>query len=105
MYTFEHPQTGETIIVAKADFKDKMTWTQANLACSELGNGWRLPSREELYEMYKSGEALDQLGNMAQPYWSSTDDGEDNHWVQDRPDYGYWADYQGFCWVRAVKSA
>lgn len=38
--------------------------------CSLLGNGWRLPTRKELLEMYDHKEAL---GLKNTPYWSSTE--------------------------------
>jgi hypothetical protein len=74
MDTIEHPLTGEKIRIAKADFSNQMEWEQANCACMSLGSGWRLPSIEELTEMYKNRDAI---GGFIRPgYWSSTEVGD-----------------------------
>ena len=48
-----HPISGERIKVAVKDFDDKMNWESAKKACSSLGNGWRLPTYEELKVMHE----------------------------------------------------
>lgn len=47
--------------------KDHVDWNEAVEYCTLLGNGWRLPSREELQMIYKSDNDLN--GNCN--YWSS----------------------------------
>ena len=47
------PITGEQIQVAEEDFPDLMDWDDAMSACQNLGNGWRLPNKEELEAMYE----------------------------------------------------
>lgn len=75
MLTIEHPLTGEKLQIANRDFANKMTWDQATEACEKLGSGWRLPSVEELEEiyeqLYKKGEGnfLDAKDTW---YWSGT---------------------------------
>lgn len=44
---------GETMQVAKEDFPSIMSWYNAKSACEELGNGWRLPNKNELKAMCK----------------------------------------------------
>lgn len=52
-----------------------ITWEEAIKSCANLGNGWRLPTKEELLEIYnlqKLGEIT--LGNYG--CWSSSKQGE-----------------------------
>jgi hypothetical protein len=68
--TFEFE--GKTIEVAKKDFPKPMNWGAAKKACKNLGNGWRLPSIEELTaideQLYQKGK-----GKFSEsPYWSSS---------------------------------
>jgi hypothetical protein len=76
MLTIEHPLTGEELQVANKDFANYMTWQEAIDACENLGNGWRLPTIEELqgmYEqLYRNGK-----GDLEECYhcWSSTENG------------------------------
>ncbi|MFM8318132.1 MAG: DUF1566 domain-containing protein [Bacteroidota bacterium] len=79
--TFEFE--GETIEVAKKDFSNRMNWGAAKKACKNLGNGWRLPSINELEAMYEQLHREDK-GNFrmghALWYWSSSEDNEGNVW-------------------------
>jgi serine/threonine protein kinase len=53
-------------------FKDigSMSWFEGNQACSNIGNGWRLPSLNELRIMF---ENKDRIGGFSEVeyYWSS----------------------------------
>ncbi len=53
--------------VAKEDLPEKMLWENASLACAALGNGWRLPTRNELDMMYRQLHKQGK-GNF-KPYW------------------------------------
>jgi hypothetical protein len=66
------PITGEKLQVALQDL-DEMNWKDANEACANLGNGWRLPTKEELLVMRKELH-LKGRGNFCGDclYWSST---------------------------------
>lgn len=47
-----------------------MNWKDAKAACAKLGNGWRLPTADELKVIYKYKE---QIGNFNDSLlWSST---------------------------------
>ena len=72
----------ENLEVAEFDFLEKMEWADAKAASEELGNGWRLPSKDELNILY---ENIDKIGNFKGAYyWSSTDaDKSDFAWCQD----------------------
>ncbi len=63
--------SGIHVAVADADIGE-MNWEQAKTACANLGNGWRLPTKEELEVIYKE---LHKKGKGNFPdywYWSST---------------------------------
>ena len=48
-----------------------MDWEQAEQACENLGNGWRLPSLKELEIVYKNRI---QIGGFEEDhYWSSSE--------------------------------
>ena len=54
--------------IAQYDFPEKMNWHDAKKACETLGDGWRLPTKDELNSSYFS-----QIGNINfKWYWSST---------------------------------
>lgn len=62
---------GRKILVARKDFDTRMSWTNAVNACKRLGEGWRLPSVDELKGMYNE-LFLERQGNFeAVGYWSS----------------------------------
>ena len=59
----------------------KMSWEDAKQACANLGDGWRLPTKEELNLIYIN---KDEIGGFADyPYWSSTEGNDSNAWRQD----------------------
>lgn len=57
--------------IAPTDYPEKMRWFLAQQACTKLGDGWRLPTIEELRIMYDNREKIggfDDWGN----YWSTS---------------------------------
>lgn len=62
----------ENIEVADKDFPDNMNWEDAQKACAALGNGWRLPTKDELTILFKN---KDIIGQFEGQYWSSTTGG------------------------------
>ena len=48
----------------------KMKWKDALKACENLGNGWRLPTKEELTLLFENKEIVGNFGDRT--YWSST---------------------------------
>ena len=57
-----------------------MTWDDAVKACADLGEGWRLPTNEELNILF---ENKDKIGGFAiKSYWSSTEVGIYGAWNQ-----------------------
>jgi len=59
------------IEIAQYDFPEQMNWKDANKACAELGDGWRLPTKDELNTLYQN---KNEIGNFTgDVYWSSTE--------------------------------
>ena len=57
-----------------------MSWDDAKKACADLGDGWRLPTKDELNVLY---ENKDEIGGFAgYPYWSSTESDFSDAWSQ-----------------------
>ncbi len=59
----------------------EMTWDEANEYCASLGGGWRLPTKEELNEMYLN---KDEIGEFGENWlWSSSQSSIGNYaWNQ-----------------------
>lgn len=51
------------------DLEGQFNYEEAKEACEALGDGWRLPTREELTDMYKYKEDLE----LKDFYWSSSE--------------------------------
>lgn len=55
-------------------------WEDAKRVCEELGDGWRLPTREELHLIWLN---KDEIGEFAAAYyWSSSESNNFNAWNQ-----------------------
>jgi hypothetical protein len=65
------------------------TWEEAKKWCSNLGSGWRLPSKGELLHIYKVRNTLNQIlpavGDVipSEYYWSSTEQNSEHAWLVD----------------------
>ncbi len=57
-----------------------MNWDEAKKACKNLGDGWRLPTKDELNLLYENKE---KIGGFATDYYWSCTDGSYDAWVQD----------------------
>ena len=69
--------------IAQFDFPTLMGLNEGSQACHDLGYGWRLPTIEELDEMYLYKDKItgfkgEKDGNT---YWSSSKKGEDMFWI------------------------
>jgi hypothetical protein len=65
---------GKSIEVANEDLPDRMSWKQAIEACQALGNGWRLPNRNELWEIHHQLYKRNKGSFKSVHYWSITED-------------------------------
>lgn len=66
--------------VAQDDFPIRKEWNDAVKSCAALGNGWRLPTKDELNLLYINRDKIGRFANN--DYWSSTEEGSDNAWRQ-----------------------
>ena len=79
-------------------------WDEANIYCSELKidgkTGWRLPTKEELNEIYESKNDFDKWY-----YWSSTENSGTCAWFQnfDNGGQSYNGKFSGNTYVRAIR--
>ena len=61
----------------------EMNWDDAKKACKNLGDGWRLPTKDELNLLYENKE---KIGGFAiNYYWSSTEYDNGDAWYQSFP--------------------
>ena len=71
-----NPIIGTTSIIgnleiAQFDIPNRMKWEEAINACESLGNGWRLPTKEELNILYLYKERIGGFSRYF--YWSSSE--------------------------------
>ena len=64
----------------------RMDWREATKACADLGDGWRLPTRDELNILFENKDKIGGFANLY--YWSSTEFDNSTAWVQNF-NYGY----------------
>tara|TARA_B110000285_G_C14608422_1_gene373815 strand:+ start:166 stop:525 length:360 start_codon:yes stop_codon:yes gene_type:complete len=87
--------------VMKKDLGE-MDWYDAKKACAELGDGWRLPTKNELSFLYENKAKIGGFSDSY--YWSSTEADSDGAWIQYFSD-GFQANFtlntEGF--VRAIR--
>ena len=89
-------KVGETLIFNDLEIMsedlDDMLWINATEACKKLGEGWRLPTQDELLLIYQNKEKIggfhfgdntywdaQQSNNYSASYWSSTEDVSNDH--------------------------
>jgi hypothetical protein len=89
--------------VAQFDFPKRMNWHDAKKACAKLGNGWRLPTKMELSQLYQNQVKIG--GFSTSYYWSSTETDIENAWRHNfSPGMsGFVANKGNEYFVRAVK--
>ena len=100
------------LLVAENDFLHPMSWYDAVEACAALGEGWRLPNKDELNLIYQNRDKIGGFFSSLEDfpdsyYWSSTETANYGAWCQsfydgDRHSLGKFGDYDFY--VRAVRS-
>jgi hypothetical protein len=91
--------------VAQNNFPNPVNWDDAKKACSELGDGWRLPTKDELNFLNKNKKKIG--GFEEEFYWSSSEIDNNLVWSQEfgeETGMEIDSDKEFLCYVRAVKS-
>jgi hypothetical protein len=65
--------------IANHDFPSEMYYKEAISACAALGEGWRLPTKDELKTIYKKQAKIKNFSNLA--YWTSMDHNDYIAWT------------------------
>jgi hypothetical protein len=94
------------IEVAQYDFPEEMNSEDAKKACADLGEGWKLPSQDELNDLYQNKVAIG--GFVDDGYWSSTEGGSHGAWAQDFASGNKYSSYKNSnlykFYVRAIRA-
>lgn len=93
--------------IAPISTEIEANWDDARLYCFSLNIdgkiGWRLPTIEELNEIYQSENDFEINGH----YWSSTEDTDDYAWYRyfgNGLPYTNYKHFDGVSYVRAIRS-
>jgi hypothetical protein len=71
----------ENLKVATLDLPFKLNWEEANKICDQIGDDWRLPTKEEAALMYKYKDVIRNIKN--ETYWTSLSNEKNLAWFQD----------------------
>ena len=97
------PITIDDLVIAQNDFPKMMNWHDAKAACDSLGNGWRLPSKDELVFLFQNKYRIGVF--KFDIYWSSSEYGTCYAWFQN---LGYGGQYPSYkfdaAYVRAIRA-
>lgn len=58
----------------------ELMWDEAVVYCKSLGEGWRLPTIQELWHIFEDENLRKEFNR--EHYWSSTENNYDNAWRQ-----------------------
>jgi hypothetical protein len=97
---------GKNFFLSPKSTEKELNWDEADKYCKNFGNGWRLPTNEELYYLYEmSGKLNREYAFTHDYYWSSSEGDEDEHmWMRNMGSGMAEADFTFHeCYVRAVK--
>ena len=75
-----NPVKIENLEVVQFNFPNSMNWVDAIKACEALGDGWKLPTKDQLNTLYKNKEKIGGFANDA--YWSATNYENFDAWRQ-----------------------
>ena len=97
----------DNLEVAQYNLPNRMNWDDAKIACAKLGEGWRLPTKNELNLLYQNKDKIGGFANYG--YWSSTEYNKRDAWGKEfsKGFQGYDSYYHAKyfrCFVRAVRN-
>lgn len=78
-------RAGGEVYFASNNIPGGLTWPEALEACQKKGDGWALPTLEQLHLLYRHSDELDLYGLGVEPtsgnwYWSASSYDKDNAW-------------------------
>lgn len=89
------PYKLNNLLVAQLDFSNSMTYDDAKYVCSKVGDGWRLPTKDELNLIYENKDQIKGFVSQLQVqndseyytdpniyYWSGTEYDVTYVWIQ-----------------------
>ena len=92
------------IEVAQYSFPFRMNWDYANKACAQLGDGWRLPTKDESYTLYQNKDKIRRFF-VNDVYWTSTENSEEIAWFQSFDNGGqFYNGKNAKYYVRAIRT-
>lgn len=66
--------------ISQKDLPKKLNWLEAHQACQALGNGWRLPTKQEVETiMYSNKRRINDF--LDKHYWSSEEGNSELGWI------------------------
>lgn len=68
--------------IAENDFPEELDMMTAAKSCEDLGNGWRLPTKDELTLVSKE-DTVEKYDIWREKYWTSTEIGPYAAWMFD----------------------
>jgi hypothetical protein len=71
--------------VTAINYPNNMNWDDANEICKEIGDYWRLPTKDELKKIYLENKKINMFSSSF--YWSST---KDNLWGNGKDELFVW---------------
>ena len=89
--------------IAQNDFPRKLYWYDIEKALTDLGNGWRLPTKDELNLLYKNKNKIGDVAFIG--HWSSTEYDNVYAWGQNIVNGFQFTDAKdNYYYLRAVRS-
>jgi hypothetical protein len=112
------PYKLNNLLIAQYDFPNSMTYEDAKFMCSKLGEGWRLPTKYELNQIYENKDQIKGFVSQLQVqndseyytdpniyYWSGTEWGDTYVWIQGFTNINLGlTDRNSYLFVRAVNT-
>lgn len=92
-YMIKNPHVMDSISVSRYDVSNRLTYEQAKIACKELGEGWRLPTKQEMIKICENKNIQGYLPQLQLVndtiyyedeglyYWTNEEYGPNHVWI------------------------
>lgn len=85
MKNLVNKKTGKNFEISEADLSEKLDWEKAKIQIKKLGDGWRIPTIDELEAIYLDRWEITGL-DTHHWYWSSSGNGSSTSFCIDFKD-------------------